>query len=94
MIELCTVVHLVFDLKEENIKKTTMKICDLFNINELSMNFDQVKYFSTHTLLGTPTDMYARRVSTGFTAMACCGNNPVYCKFRFSCSHFLYNHIL
>ena len=42
-----------------------MKICDLININELSVNLDQVKYFSTHTLLGNPTDTYARRVSTG-----------------------------
>ena len=26
--------------------KTTTKICDLININELSVNFDPVKYFS------------------------------------------------
>ena len=38
----------------------------------LSVNFDlQVKYFkifSTHTLLGNPTDTNAGRVSTGFTS--------------------------
>ena len=33
-----------------------MKICDLININKMSLNFDQVKYFFTHALLGNPTD--------------------------------------
>ena len=51
---------MIFDLKAEKNKETTIKICDLININELSVNFDQVKYFSTHILLGNPTDAYAR----------------------------------
>ena len=50
---------MIFDLKAEKYQETTIKICDLININELSMNFDQVKYFSTHILLGNPTDTYA-----------------------------------
>ena len=32
-----------------------MEICDLMNINILSVNIDQVKLF-LHTLLGNPTE--------------------------------------
>ena len=50
---LCTV-HLF----AENILKTTMKICDLININELSVNFDQVNFFFyTYTVGSAPVSL-------------------------------------
>ena len=62
-----------------------MKICDLININKLSVNFDlQVKYFlhihcwetpQIRTVGSAPASGYMHIAPT---SMASCDNNPVY----------------
>ena len=59
------VVHLVFDLKAE--KETTMEIRDLMNINELSVNFYQVKfYIHCWETLRNPVTSYTVYVLTAY----------------------------
>ena len=40
-----------------------MKICDLININELPVNFDQVRFFSRHTLYGYDCCTYFQSIT-------------------------------
>ena len=61
---------MIFDLKAEKYQETTIKICDLININELSMNFDQVKSYAGSAPASLPWPVVTIQSPVSFVFLA------------------------